>query len=220
MDNLSFRPFQKDDIPECAQFAADAWPVASAMVPEQDVVKLMHAYVELCRLPSNRLEAACISGQIAGILFGRFNAEYTMAHELRALFSYLSLGMRAIAGKYGKLSKPLIVLRKSIATSAQVRKHMPKSDAVVEWFVVDAKHRGKGIGRALMDRFVNAAQGKGAQTIALHTDQLSTWQFYERYGFTRLSTFTEIFSSYLKSKDVKGFVYTLNTTKPAITPRQ
>lgn len=47
--------------------------------------------------------------------------------------------------------------------------------------------------------------------IALHTDQLSNWRFYEKYGFKRWSAFTEILSSYLKGEDVRGFIYILNT---------
>jgi GNAT superfamily N-acetyltransferase len=180
----------------------------------------MHAYAELCHLPSNRSEVACITGKVVGLLFGRFNAEYTTTDELGALFSYLAIGIRAILGKYGRLSRPLTLLRKSARTAARVKKHMPKADAVVTWFVVDSKHRGKGIGRALMDRFVSAANNRGANTIALHTDQLSTWQFYEKYGFTRWSTFTEAFSSYLKGEEVKGFIYTLNTAKSTVVPEQ
>lgn len=220
MNNLSFRPFQKDDIPICAQFAADAWPVVSAMTPGQDVVKLMHAYVELCHLPSNRSEAACVSGTVVGLLFGRYNAEYTTTDELRALFSYLAIGVRAIMGEYGRLSRPLTLLGKSVITAARVKKHMPKADATVQWFVVDSRHRGKGIGRTLMNRFVSDAKNRGARTIALHTDQLSTWQFYERYGFARHSTFTEVLSSYLKGEEVKGFIYTLNTAKSTVVPEQ
>jgi hypothetical protein len=70
MDDLSFRSFHPDDLPTCAKFAAEAWPVVSALVPGQDVAKLMHAYVELGRLPSTRLEVACVSGKVVGLLFG------------------------------------------------------------------------------------------------------------------------------------------------------
>jgi GNAT superfamily N-acetyltransferase len=211
MDNLIFRPFRPDDLPACAEFAADAWPIASVLVPGQDVVKLMHGYIELARLPSTWLEVACVSDKVIGLLFGQVRSEYTTVTRLRTLFSCLRLGCRAILGQYGKLWQPLTLLRKGIATDTRVEQHMPDSDAIVELFVVGSEHRGKGIGRALMDRFVAAAKSKGAQTIALHTDQLSNWRFYEKYGFKRWSVFTEILSSYLKGEDVRGFIYVLNT---------
>lgn len=216
MDDLSFRPFRKDDLSACARFTADAWPVVSALVPGQDVVKLMHAYVELGRLPSTRLEVACVSGKVVGFLFGRINSEYGTTKKLTTLISYLMIGIRAILGKYGRLSRPLTFLRKAVKTGNRVKQHMPKSDAVVVLFVADAKHRGKGIGRALMDRFVSAAKSQGTQTVALHTDQLSSWQFYEKYGFTRWGTFTEILSSHLAGADVKGFIYVLNAANSAV----
>lgn len=211
MDNLIFRPFRPDDLPVCAEFAADAWPIASVLVPGQDVVKLMHAYIELARLPSTWLEVACVSDQVVGLLFGRVHSEYTTATGLRTLFSCLRLSCRAILGQYGKLWQPLTLLGKGIATGIRVERHMPDPDAIVELFVVDSEHRGKGIGRALMDRFVAAAKSKGVRMIALHTDQLSNWRFYEKYGFKRWSAFTEILSSYLKGEDVRGFIYILNT---------
>lgn len=218
MDNLSFRPFHPDDLHTCAELSADAWPVVSALVPGQDTVKLMHAYVELGRLPATRLEVACISGKVIGLLFGRVNVEYGTTRKLAALLSGFKIGARAILGKYGRLSKPLIFLRKAIKTDSRVKQHMPESDAVVVLFVVDAEHRGKGIGRALMDRFVNTAKNGGAQTIALHTDQLSSWQFYEKYGFTRHRTFTEVLSSHLKGENVAGFTYILNVDSPKVGP--
>ena len=209
MDNLSFRPFHPKDLPACARFAADAWPVVSALVPGQDVVKLMHGYVELGRIPSTWMEVACISEKAVGLLFGRLEADCTLMTKLGTLFSGLRLGCKAILGQYGKIKKPLTLLRQGIATSARVKKHMPESDAIVELFVVDSEHRGKGIGRALMDRFVTTARSKGARMIALHTDQLSSWWFYEKYGFKRWGTFTEVVSSYLKGKTMEGYTYVM-----------
>jgi GNAT superfamily N-acetyltransferase len=209
MDKLSFRPFHPDDLSACAKFAADAWPVVSALVPGQDSVKLMHGYIELARLPSTRLEVACISDKAVGLLFGRVDSDCTPATELKTLLASLRMGCRALLGRYGRIKKPLVLLRKGIATSALVKKHLPETDAVVKLFVVDSEHRGKGIGRALMDRFVAAAKSKGSRTIALHTDQLSSWWFYEKYGFKRWGTFTEIVSSYLKGKDMEGYTYVM-----------
>ncbi|MFL7792052.1 MAG: GNAT family N-acetyltransferase [Anaerolineae bacterium] len=209
MDKLSFRPFHPDDLPACAKFAADAWPAISVLVPGQDGVKLMHGFIELARLPSTWLEVACISKKTVGLLFGRMDSDCTPVTALRTIFSSSRLGCKAILGQYGKIKKPLTLLRKGIATSDRVKKHMPESDAIVELFVVDSEHRGKGIGRALMDRFVTAAKNKGARVIALHTDQLSTWQFYEKYGFKRWSVFTETISSYLKNKKMEGYTYVM-----------
>jgi ribosomal protein S18 acetylase RimI-like enzyme len=209
MDKVSFRPFRPDDLSACAKFAADAWPVVSALVPEQDSVKLMHGYIELACLPSTWLEVACISDQVVGLLFGRVDSDCTPVTKLRMLSSSLRLGYKAILGQYGRIKNPLILLRKGIATGDRVKKHMPEADAIVELFVVDSEHRGKGIGRALMNRFVTAAKRKGARAIALHTDQLSSWWFYEKYGFKRWSAFTEVISSHLKGEDVEGYAYVM-----------
>ena len=209
MDKLNFRPFHPDDLSACAKFAADAWPAASVLVPGQDVVELMHGFIELARLPSTWLEVACVSDRAVGLLFGRMDSDRTPVTELRMLLSGLRLGCKAILGQYGRIKKPLTLLRKGIATGALVKRRSPAAEAVVELFVVDSEHRGRGIGRALMDRFVTAAKRKGAHTVALHTDQLCNWRFYEKYGFKRWSAFTEIVSSYLKGKNVEGYIYVI-----------
>ena len=169
----------------------------------------MHGYIELARMPSTWLDVAYASNKVAGLLFGRVDTDCTPLTELRMLLASLRLGCRAILGRYGRIKKPLTLLRKGVATSALVKKHLPETDAIVELFVVDSEHRSKGIGRALMDRFVAAAKSKGAHVIALHTDQLSSWWFYEKYGFKRWNTFTEIVSSYLTGKDVEGYTYVM-----------
>jgi GNAT superfamily N-acetyltransferase len=169
----------------------------------------MHGYIELARLPSTRQEVACISDEAVGLLFGRMDSDCTPATELKTLLASLRMGCRAILGRYGRIKKPLTLLRKGITTSTLVKKHLPETDAIVKLFVVDSEHRGKGIGRALMDRFVAAAKSKRARVIALHTDQLSSWWFYEKYGFKRWGTFTEVVSSYLKGKDLEGYTYVM-----------
>jgi GNAT superfamily N-acetyltransferase len=190
--------------------AADAWPLVADLVPEGDFVKLMRGYIQLGRLPSTRLEVACISGKVVGLLFARLDSEVTLAYRWRTILSSIAIGAQMTLGRYGRISQPLRLLGDGIATGARVRKHRPKADAIVELLVVSAQHRGQGIGRALLDRLVGTARDRGARRIALHSDELSSWGFYERYGFQRWATFSEVIASRLTGEDKKGFVYVMD----------
>jgi ribosomal protein S18 acetylase RimI-like enzyme len=206
---LDFRAFRGDDAPECSQFAAEAWPILSALVPAEDVVKFMRAYVEVSRLASTWREVARISERVVGFLFGRINADYTRITVLKAFFFCLIIGVKVILGRYGHLARPLTFLKKFMRATLKVQRNAPRSDAEVVLFVVDSKHRGKGIGTALMDRFVSAAKDKKTKVIMLSTDPLSNWKFYEKYGFKRYSTFEDDLNSYIKNEDVESYIYAI-----------
>jgi len=206
---LSFRPYYKDDLSDCARFAAEAWPSISAMVPEGSAEELLSVDVELARQTSTWLEVACISGRIAGFLFGRINRDFNRVDGLKAFFSSLVMGLELILGKHTKLPKRCTFMKNLILSEIKFKRNSPKSDAEVLFFVVESKHRGKRIGRALMDRFISAAKNKKVRTIILSTDALSNWRFYEKYGFKRYSEFKDDISSYIEGEDVKGFVYLL-----------
>lgn len=209
MDELSFRPYRPTDLDACAQIAADAWPFASSLVPEGDFPQLMRGFIELARLPSTRLEVACISDEVAGLLFAWIESESTVAHSLRMLLVGVAIGARAVLGAYGRIKHPIALLRDGIATGSQVNEHRPKAGAIVELFAVSADHRRQGIGKALMDRFVSAARDRDMRRIALHSDEMCSWGFYEAYGFQRWATFREILSSRLTGEDKMGFVYVM-----------
>ncbi len=59
-------------------------------------------------------------------------------------------------------------------------------EAVVQALVVDAKLRGQGIGKALMDAAEAWARARGLGSIALHTRHAQA--FYGRLGYVNVST--------------------------------
>ena len=110
-------------------------------------------------------------------------------------------------GRYGKIAEKYTLLKKFLATELNIDLYTPRVDGVIELFVVDAAYRGKGIGKALVDRFLSAAKSKGAHTVSVYTDLLSNWHFYEVYGFQRMCAFHDELNSYIEQTDVEGYIY-------------
>jgi GNAT superfamily N-acetyltransferase len=208
---VTFRSFRTDDLSACASLVAEAWPVMAALVQEEEGAKFARSYVELSHAGSTWLEVACLGDRVVGFLFGSIDADQTIVIQLKAFVSSLLVGLKVLAGRYGRLTRPLTLLTKYLATARKVERNSPASDAEVELFVVASAHRGEGIGKALMDRFVGGAQRKKAKVIKVYTDPLSNWGFYESYGFTRWSTFDDDLNSFLKSEEVEGFIYAMDT---------
>jgi len=66
----------------------------------------------------------------------------------------------------------------------------------------------EGIGRALLDRWIEEVERKGYDSTIVGTDERLNWRFYERYGFERDKTFKlkpRLFSR--PSEGISGLIY-------------
>jgi ribosomal protein S18 acetylase RimI-like enzyme len=96
-------------------------------------------------------------------------------------------------------------------TDLKLMLRMPKSDAAIEMLIVDSRHRERGIGTELMDRFLRTAADSGARLVTLYTDdRMSNWQFYERKGFRRVGTFYDNITSHYSGAHTRGIIYALD----------
>ena len=209
-DPLIFRFFKMSDTADSAQFVSKEWPVASILTNKTKTVLFMHSYLELCRLSSSYMEVACISNKVVGLLFGKIETDCTLKVKIESIFYSIIVLIKIISGKYGKLSKPLLFVKNLISTEIKYQQSSPKSDGEIVLFMVNSEYRGQGIGKTLMDRFVAVAKDKRVKRISLYTDTFCNWQFYEKYGFTRYSTFKNDLRSFLRGENVKGFIYILD----------
>jgi len=209
MNDIQFRGIQKKDVETLAKLAVDAWPIVSSLVSVEDVPKLMKAYVQINRLGSTWLEVAVIDKKIVGFLFGRLNHDQKTIDRIKSIIPSLWILLKIALGKYGKLAEPLVFLKQLFATEQKVMLHTPQADGEVMLFVVDSDYRGKGIGRALLNRFLKYASSLGSHLISVYTDPLSNWKFYEKVGFERHGTFIDDLNTYIKKAETEGFIYKL-----------
>lgn len=210
-DKLSIRAYTPDDQNACGVLAHEAWQMFDKVISPADMLSFITAtFVQIAAIHSNRLEVACINSELAGYLFGRVDSDFTPVDRLRAALRSLALGVGLLVGRYGLVRKPLTLLYHFIRAEAETKRHPGNSDAEVVLFVVAARYRSKGVGKTLMQRFLNHARERRARRVTLQTDSTCNWRFYEIYGFERIATFPDAVTTYLTGREMEGFIYALD----------
>ena len=201
--DLTFRRCSSEDLETCCKLAEDAWP----MVRPRET----QLFVESCLLWSDWAELAYESQEVVGVLICKIVKKDWLGRAVGTasrLFAYFMLLVRFI------LRGPPQELRflwNFLLTDGKVARNQPRADAEIQTVIVHSSHRGEGIARALVDRFIIAARQEAQiRTMRVYTTPpLSDWRFYERYGFKRMGMFHDNHASYLTSRDLNGFFYLL-----------
>lgn len=83
------------------------------------------------------------------------------------------------------------------------------TDAEITFLSSQEAYRG-GIGRALVDAWVNEVRSRGYTETTVGTDSTLSWRFYEEYGFCRVKDFSlKGFYKALGDEEVRGYIYRL-----------
>jgi len=164
-------------------------------------------FVEACLLWSDWAELAYESQEAVGLLICKI-----VKKDWRTVSRLLAYFMLLVRFILGGPPQDLRFLWNFLLTDGKVAKNQPRADAEIQTVIVHSSHRGEGIGKALLDRFISAARQEAQiRTVRTYTTPaLTNWRFYERYGFKRMGTFYDNFSSsYVASKDANAIFYLL-----------
>ncbi|MBT9162294.1 MAG: hypothetical protein DDT27_00845 [Dehalococcoidia bacterium] len=200
------------DYPACASIGAAAFALDAGALERKlngTTVKIYEAAVEICDGTSTYGELAIVNGEIAGFIFGRIERHFTLIDKCRLVKKYLSLLGRFLLGQYGSCPKLVGLLGPLLREERELRRNVPPGEGRIEYFAVSPKYQGQGVGRKLMDRFVQHAARWGVQALSVFTGETVSFWFYERYGFHRWAEFKSPLGSYLHGKPIKGFSYRL-----------
>lgn len=73
--------------------------------------------------------------------------------------------------------------------------------------LVDKDYQGKGVGKLLVDRFIEYNKKNDSKNIYLYTNDISNYTFYDKIGFEKMFTINDELNSYICQKNIKGYVY-------------
>jgi GNAT superfamily N-acetyltransferase len=216
--SISFRRYTPEDLRACTRLAEEAWPPGPDLAAKHEVSWGMEGYIESSLMNANWTEVAYDSQGVVGFLFGRIDKYRGEVAVPGSLFGELPTLAKYVVGKYRKTPGILALFWTLLLTELKLKVNMPRSDAEIRLFIVDSKHRGKGIGGMLIDRFLHTARDAGSTLVTVYTDdKTSNWQFYEKYGFRRVGTFHDDVTSYFCNVDSTGMIYVLDLKKAQAT---
>jgi GNAT superfamily N-acetyltransferase len=216
--SISFRRYTPEDLRACSRLAEEAWPPGPDLAAKDEVSWGMEGYIESSLMNANWTEIAYDSQGVVGFLFGRIDRYHGEVAVPGSMFGELPTLAKYVVGKYRKTPGILGLFYTLLLTELKLKVNMPRSDAEIRLFIVDSKHRGKGIGGMLIDRFLHNARDAGSTLATVYTDdKTSNWQFYEKYGFRRVGTFHDNVTSYFCNVDSTGIIYVLDLKKALAT---
>ncbi len=216
---ISFRRYTPEDLEACTRLAEDAWPPGPDLATTGAASWGMEGYIESSLMNANWTEIAYDSQGVVGFLFGRIDNYRGEVAVPGRLFGELPMLAKYIVGKYRNTPGILALFWTLLLTELKLKVNMPRSDADIRLFIVDSKHRGKGIGGMLIDRFLDTARNVGSTLATVYTDdKTSNWQFYEKYGFRKVGSFHDNVTSFFCDVDSTGMVYVLDLRNAQATP--
>lgn len=148
-------------------------------------------------------------GEARGVLFGSLPS--SKLKSLRQELMFAAMLFRRLVWRRSEM-RPFAraVLWHSTTREYLYYLHTPRGRAAEVGSLTSEEGWRKGIGRALMDAFVQEARSRGFRRVYLGTDTELSWGFYEKYGFKRVAAWPNHAYDYtLPDKDVTAFIYSL-----------
>lgn len=186
-----------------SSFYHNSWPIIDQAEP-----KLLEEVIDLCVRTGDVTFVAEAEGEARGILVGYFPAKPSSLE--RAFRLTIMQLLKVISGRYAMTAFARAAWwRSSLGELSYLVRH-PRSPAEVLLLASQSEYRG-GIGRAMMDAWVQEVRASGYQRTTVCTDSTVSWDFYERYGFERVRDFElKSFFHSLPGEQVRGYIYSLD----------
>lgn len=209
-DNMLIRPYDdttdREAVRDCFEsgFGHTMWPLwkyAEARVIDD----MIGIDMKVCSVNL----VAEIDGKARGVLIGSTSSgALKTIHEIilvkKYLYRYMVFDRKAM-NPFARLNLLRIFLGE-----LPYYMHSPRGKAaeIVDLTTMEG-YRG-GVGRALVDAFVERARAAGLERVDVGTDTELAWGFYEKYGFKRVRKFPlHIYDYSLPGKKVTGYIYSL-----------
>ncbi len=205
---VAFRNYVPEDLPACVDLAREAWPLRPGLALNARAGELIGTWIGSVVDSASWAEVAEDEHGLIGMLFAEVKGQ--VARKEKGSTYGLEIGsfFRGLAGDYGNAITTIRFLVSFMMTELKLLINKPGSDAEITMLIVQEGHRGKGLGKQLVDRFIEGARKQGAKSVSLYTDdQTSNWRFYEILGFKQVAKFYDNGSSRYAGKHANALIY-------------
>ncbi|ELC5004820.1 GNAT family N-acetyltransferase [Salmonella enterica] len=177
LDNIEDRDFDKMN-----RMIISTWDYRS-WIPKNNVVPMAEFFLDEVIVTSSRIFVARDGDEIIGVIAASLTdnlAKKTNAkiRKYKALKKVISRKRKEIFELY---LDTLILNENLLLQSGK------QFEAALNFFILDERYRGLGIGNKLYSVFIDYLDEKGINEFFLWTDSSSNFQFYEKKGLRRIA---------------------------------
>ncbi len=208
-----FVPYAEKYFVGCVDLVMSTWNFHSSFVDVPCNRVIYEYYLKTCLNWNHHLDV--IVGdkeQVVGILFGS-KEDISYIEELK--FSRKDIlnnkwkNKKIQDGFFGNQEVAKQQLSRFIMNDALGEEDACLFSGEVNLFIVSNELQGQGLGRKLMDRYIEFCRNNQLESVFLWTDEDCNHSFYSRYGFSLHKRFNTYTSYRVKSLTENGMVFSL-----------
>ncbi|MFH1313057.1 MAG: GNAT family N-acetyltransferase [Candidatus Eisenbacteria bacterium] len=182
-------------------FYRGMWPLIDHAEP-----RLLKDFILVAVRISDAAFVAVANGEARGVLTGYFPNVFS---QTRAAALMSGFTLKVALSRYRMRPFARAAWWRMSLGNLSVLIREPKSFAEITMLNSQEEYRG-GIGRALVDAWVDEVRSRGYTNTTVVTDTTVNWTFYEKYGFERIRDFAvKTFDYALPGEDSRAFVYSM-----------
>ncbi|TCL43300.1 MATE family efflux transporter [Harryflintia acetispora] len=186
-EEYRFVPYSRRHLKECAEIVAQTWDFTEGFCGLRRPGLLYEYYVRDCVIPSEHTDVILDrEGHVMGLLFGGNEKASPMTRlcwKLKNRWMRFTRWLHLCLGHFGGRKAALAALRGLKEHDRMGEDTDEEFDSEINLFILSPEVRGKGLGKQLMDRYIDFCKGRGLHSSFLWTTTNCTYSFYERYGY-------------------------------------
>ena len=208
-----FVPYEEKHFFGCVDLVMSTWNFHSNFMDVPCNRIIYEYYLKTCLNWNHHLDVIVDEHeQVIGILFGSkedtsFIEELKFSRKDRLNNKWKNKKIQN--GHFGNKEVANRELARFAMNDVLGEKDASRFDGEVNLFIVSQAYQGQGLGKQLMDRYLNFCRSNKLRSVFLWTDEDCNHAFYSRYGFSLHKRFKTYTRSGLKSPTENGMVFSL-----------
>ncbi|EPM6098484.1 GNAT family N-acetyltransferase, partial [Vibrio vulnificus] len=177
------REFHHDDLENCKEIIELVWDFDGKIAPIQLSSLFKDIYVTSSLSESNFTKVVVINGKVEGFLFGKVGENDLIRTKYSGFLGRLKLIFELFSLRGVGFRQKMNCLNNMHEHDVNRKKIEPDKSCEVNLFAVNPDVQGGGLGKILMNSFVEHCKSENAHKITLETDKECNMGFYEHFGF-------------------------------------
>lgn len=203
LEKISMRSFKMKDCTALENIIREAWNYDD-FSSEKAATKLAKTFLSNCLTNQTFAQVVLVNGEVAGIIMGKNRQRHKcpLKFRLHKLICVFSLLISKEGRKVSSIFKDVNKIDKTLFENCH-----KEYQGEVSFFAINAKYRGKGLGKQLFNKLITYMKSENIQNFFLFTDTSCNYRFYEHQGMVRRGCQKHSFLINGKNVEMQFFIY-------------